>query len=222
MEVFAGEAHQGFIAIHLHLLLYLVGSKCVCGFHRQQVTTTEKPRHFCHSDMIRQPVVIHRDIPFRQRLNEILLGDASFVNSRLCKDFTDSQQLLVRDADSVAVHPPLGDADGFRRTKIEYRTIVLGCNQLPGATHQVKTDDTPTIVSLFESLRRRLLSAHLHRPTHQAILLCLHGAQVAHHLSRVAKLRRNQLLVKKTYGDRIHHLSIRSNALKSTKSTCLP
>ena len=71
-------------------------------------------------------------------------------------------------------------------------------------SHQVKTDDASVVKSLFESLMRRLARPHRHSPSHHAVFLCLDGSHVADHLGRIAKLRCNKLLVKKSDGYRVH------------------
>ena len=43
--------------------------------------------------------------------------------------------------------------------------------------------------------------------------MCPHDTHLADHLSRVAELRRNQLLVKKTYGDGVHAAKAQKRSL---------
>ena len=71
--------------------------------------------------------------------------------------------------------------------------------------------------SFLKCIVRRLACPHRHSPSHQTILLGLHGTHVMHHLSRIIELRYNQLLVKQSDGYWIHFFS--SNIPSTSCST---
>ena len=149
-------------------------------------------------------MVIHADIPLGQSLNETFFSHTTLVGGCVGEDVTDGLYFLVRDGDSVAVHPPAGDGEGLRRAQVEKRPLILGSDQLPGASHQVQTNNLSAVKCPLERMCRRLAGAHRHCPPHHAVLLCLHRTHVADYLDKVIELRGDELLVEKPDGNRIH------------------
>ena len=200
LEIFSRKQHQRFISIHLDVLLYLVGCERIGGFHGQKVTAAQRSRDFGHTNMVRQPMVVHRDVIFGQGLHEILFGHAAKVIGCTKKDVANFVHFLVGNVYVVAVHPTFDDSQCLGRTQFNQGPKVVGRNQLPSAAHQVKTENLSVVESFLECLGRWLAGTHTHCPAHHTILLGLYGSHMTDHAGRIVELRSSELLVEQSDG----------------------
>ena len=159
-----------------------------------QIPAAECAGELGHADVVRKPVVIHRDPLPCESPDEVLLGHAAASASLGDKELPDIHKLILWDVNPVGVHP-----SPYRRlapgaAETQHPPVIIPGHELPGSPVKVQADDPAFVIGLPECLLRRADGPHRDRPAHHPVLLGLHGPEMRHHFLRSPELRRAEML----------------------------